>query len=381
MDIIKNGTIKVPTEPKDYDLQATGLVFKSYDNQIALTFDIKKQDGTPADLLGATLRLLMYVYDEVDGTIKKEPIPFITKNLITESFLNGHVKYILPEALKAYNGVVETYVYIEYPDGSTSDNLGFTFRMKRSAIDGLAQDKADYFIEDFKQLLAAASLEANKVIEGLDTEIKNLQQATKDANTAVDGAMDRIDGLETEIGQLERLREMYIDTLDFEGYDYSGNPNLMKNVNSDSWSKLPNDISQPNPYTKIFDDYIITDATDPSADNIGRKTYVPTLVQLQGGKEYTISVTMMVDEAFNSGGDSSYNNSAVHYAMYADGQEVRPVIIRPNTTMVNQYQRVSATFTMPTNIKNVDYAYFFVYESKSVTGKWYIKNDIKIEEG
>ena len=381
MDIIKNGTIKVPTQPEDYDLQATGLVFKSYDNQIALTFDIKKQDGTPADLLGATLRLLMYVYDEVDGTIKKEPIPFITKNLITESFLNGHVKYILPEALKAYNGVVETYVYIEYPDGSTSDNLGFTFRMKRSAIDGLAQDKADYFIEDFKQLLAAASLEANKVIEGLDTEIKNLQQATKDANTAVDGAMNRIDGLETEIGQLERLREMYIDTLDFEGYDYSGNPNLMKNVNSDSWSKLPNDISQPNPYTKIFDDYIITDATDPSADNIGRKTYVPTLVQLQGGKEYTISVTMMVDEAFNSGGDSSYNNSAVHYAMYADGQEVLPVIIRPNTTMVNQYQRVSATFTMPTNIKNVDYAYFFVYESKSVTGKWYIKNDIKIEEG
>ncbi|HFD6922252.1 TPA: BppU family phage baseplate upper protein [Enterococcus faecium] len=381
MDIIKNGTIKVPTQPKDYDLQATGLVFKSYDNQIALTFNIEKQDGTPADLLGTTLRLLMYVYDEVDGTIKKEPIPFITKNLITESFLNGHVKYILPEALKAYNGVVETYVYIEYPDGSTSDNLGFTFRMKRSAIDGLAQDKADYFIEDFKQLLAAASLEANKVIEGLDTEIKNLQQATKDANTAVDGAMNRIDGLETEIGQLERLREMYIDTLDFEGYDYSGNPNLMKNVNSDSWSKLPNDISQPNPYTKIFDDYIITDATDPSADNIGRKTYVPTLVQLQGGKEYTISVTMMVDEAFNSGGDSSYNNSAVHYAMYADGQEVRPVIIRPNTTMVNQYQRVSATFTMPTNIKNVDYAYFFVYESKSVTGKWYIKNDIKIEEG
>ncbi|HAZ1209654.1 TPA: BppU family phage baseplate upper protein, partial [Enterococcus faecium] len=228
--IIKKGPIKVPTQPKDFDLQATGLVFKSYDNQIALEFNVAQQDGTPADLLGANLRLLMFIYDEVDGTIKKEPIPFITKNLITESFLNGHVVYILPEAMKAYNGMVEAYVYIEYPDGSTSDNLGFTFRMKRSAIDGLAQDKADYFIEDFKQLLAAASLEANKVIEGLDTEIKNLQQATKDANAAVDGAMDRIDGLEAEIGQLERLREMYIDTLDFGGYDYSGNPNLMANI-------------------------------------------------------------------------------------------------------------------------------------------------------
>ncbi len=34
--IIKKGPIKVPTQPKDFDLQATGLVFKSYDNQIAL---------------------------------------------------------------------------------------------------------------------------------------------------------------------------------------------------------------------------------------------------------------------------------------------------------------------------------------------------------
>lgn len=379
--IIKKGPIKVPTQPKDFDLQATGLVFKSYDNQIALEFNVAQQDGTPADLLGANLRLLMFIYDEVDGTIKKEPIPFITKNLITESFLNGHVVYILPEAMKAYNGMVEAYVYIEYPDGSTSDNLGFTFRMKRSAIDGLVQDKADYFIEDFKQLLAAASLEANKVIEGLDTEIKNLQQAAKDANAAVDGAMDHIGELEAEIGQLERLREMYIDTLDFRGYDYSGNPNLMKNVNSDSWSKLPNGISQPNPYTKIFDDYIVIDATDPSAANVGRNTYVPRLTQLQGGKKYTMSVPMMVDEEFNSGGDSSYNNSAIHFVIHADGKDVRPNIIRPNATMVNQYQRVFVTFTMPTDIKNVDYTYLHVYEGKSVTGKWYIKNDIKIEEG
>ncbi|WP_260617633.1 phage baseplate upper protein [Enterococcus faecium] len=162
--VIKKGSIKVPTQPKDYDLQATGLVFKSYDNQIALEFNVEQQNGTPADLLGANLRLLMFIYDEVDGMITKEPIPFITKNLITESFLNGQVVYILPEAMKAYNGMVEAYVYIEYPDGSTSDNLGFTFRMKRSAIDGLAQDKADYFIADFQQLLDGVKQEATDAV-------------------------------------------------------------------------------------------------------------------------------------------------------------------------------------------------------------------------
>ena len=192
--IIKKGPIKVPTQPKDFDLQATGLVFKSYDNQIALEFNVAQQDGTPADLLGANLRLLMFIYDEVDGTIKKEPIPFITKNLVTESFLNGHVVYILPEAMKAYNGMVEAYVYIEYPDGSTSDNLGFTFRMKRSAIDGLAQDKADYFIEDFKQLLDGVKQEAtdavNEALAKVEVVSENVSSAQNDL-TILEGRIDQ----------------------------------------------------------------------------------------------------------------------------------------------------------------------------------------------
>ncbi|HFJ5520109.1 TPA: BppU family phage baseplate upper protein, partial [Enterococcus faecium] len=228
--IIKNGLIKVPTQPKDFDLTATGLVFRSYDNQPALEFNIEKQDGTPADLLGATLRLLMYVHDEVDGTVTKEPVPFITKNLITESFLNGHVKYILPEALKAYSGVVETYVYIEYPDGSTSDNLGFTFRMKRSAIDGLAQDKADYFIADFQQLLDGVKQEAtdavNEVLAKVEAVSKNVSSAQNDLTILE----DRIDQTNQQIGDLGKLKKMYSNSIDFGDYDYSGNPNIAPNV-------------------------------------------------------------------------------------------------------------------------------------------------------
>ncbi|WP_368265785.1 right-handed parallel beta-helix repeat-containing protein [Enterococcus faecium] len=210
--IIKKGPIKVPTQPKDFDLQATGLVFKSYDNQIALEFNVSQQDGTPADLLGANLRLLMFIYDEVDGTIKKEPIPFITKNLVTESFLNGHVVYILPEAMKAYNGMVEAYVYIEYPDGSTSDNLGFTFRMKRSAIDGLAQDKADYFIEDFKQLLDGVKQEATDAVNEALAKVEVVSENVSSAQNDLTILEDRIDQTNQQIGDIVKIRTD-IDTL------------------------------------------------------------------------------------------------------------------------------------------------------------------------
>ncbi|NTK24118.1 BppU family phage baseplate upper protein [Enterococcus faecium] len=375
--IIKKGPIKVPTQPKNFDLQATGLVFKSYDNQIALEFNVEQQDGTPADLLGANLRLLMFIYDEVDGTIKKEPIPFITKNLITESFLNGHVVYILPEAMKAYNGVVEAYVYIEYPDGSTSDNLGFTFRMKRSAIDGLAQDKADYFIEDFKQLLEAASLEANKVIEGLDTEIKNLQQAAKNANAAVDGAMDRIDGLEAEIGQLERLREMYIDTLDFEGYDYSGRPNLMLNLDFSKLSGASTAVTKLPAYVKDDGSCFTIDCNDPSAAGTSRSVYIPNVSRLEKGATYLISVPMFVSQDFSGDFKSVSFNP---YNAIASGEVKRIASVNPNETCRNEWQTIKTAFTVPEDFPYGDSApYAQLWVNAPVTGGIQIGYDIKVE--
>ncbi|HGF7779702.1 TPA: BppU family phage baseplate upper protein [Enterococcus faecium] len=376
--IIKKGPIKVPTQPKDFDLQATGLVFKSYDNQIALEFNVEQQNGKPADLLGANLRLLMFIYDEVDGTIKKEPIPFITKNLITESFLNGHVVYILPEAMKAYNGMVEAYVYIEYPDGSTSDNLGFTFRMKRSAIDGLAQDKADYFIEDFKQLLAAASLEANKTIEGLDTEIKNLQQAAKDANKAVDGAMDRIDGLEAEIGQLERLREMYIDTLDFEGYDYSGRPNLAPNLSFNKLSNSGTAYVSPLAYIKDGGTHFVLDNNDPAAAGTSRNVYIPNVPRLEKGATYIAHVPVMISDDFSTG----FTKVSIHpYNTIATGSSTqRQGLIRPDEACRGKWKTYQTIFTMPSDFPDGDYAPFMqVWIDKEIVGKLFVSYDIKIE--
>lgn len=374
--IIKKGPIKVPTQPKDFDLQATGLVFKSYDNQIALEFNVVQQDGAPADLLGANLRLLMFIYDEVDGTIKKEPIPFITKNLITESFLNGHVVYILPEAMKAYNGMVEAYVYIEYPDGSTSDNLGFTFRMKRSAIDGLAQDKADYFIEDFKQLLAAASLEADKVIEGLDTEIKNLQQAAKDANTAVDGAMDRIDGLEAEIGQLERLREMYIDTLDFEGYDYSGRPNLAPNLDFSKLSKSASSFQTPESFVQDHGTHFTITLTHESAAGKNLNVFMPNFARLEKGATYIVSIPMMISSDFIIGKAAMYYTTQTANPV----QTYRPVTIQATEESRGKWAVIKKAFTVPSNHPDGEYNYLQFYQNANCPGEISIGYDIKIEK-
>ncbi|QCK24245.1 BppU family phage baseplate upper protein [Enterococcus faecium] len=396
VQIIKSGTIKVPTQPKDFDLKATGLVFKSYDNQVALEFNVEKQDGTPADLLGANLRLLMFIYDEIDGTVTKEPIPFITKNLITESFLNGHVVYILPEAMKAYNGMVEAYVYIEYPDGSTSDNLGFTFRMKRSAIDGLAQDKADYFIADFQQLLDVVKQEAtdavNEVTEQLqatqtkiDAKVKDtndkITKANQDVatlNTNIDKANDRIDQTNQQIGDLGKLKKMYSNSIDFGDYDYSGRANLMINLDFSKLSGTNYMIQTPPPYIKDGGTYFVLDASDASAANTTRNVFIPFLGRLEKGATYMVTIPMMISEDFGT----DYGSSPIYPYNVNDGATTtRSLTMTPNADCREKWQFVEKAFTVPSNMTDGKFAPFLqVYQNKNQTGKLYIGYDIKIEK-
>lgn len=284
MKIVKKGFIKVPTQPKDYSLQATGLVFKSYDNQIALELHIAKQDGKPADLLGANVRLLMNIYEEVDGVVTKDPVPFIASNLITESYLNGVVKYILPDSLKAYNGTVETFVYVDYPDNSSSDNIGFTFRMEKSKIDKIASGKAEYFIQDFKALLA----EVNLQVDEFSANVTELQNEVKTIG-------NEVKAIENEVKSLTKLQALYSNSLDFGDYDYSGNPNLIANINADSFSQGTGALS----VVDDGDEVVVT--LDPNHKLEAFK--VKSQPALLTGKTYTMSVEIMLEDDFT--GDPS----------------------------------------------------------------------------
>ncbi|MET1977209.1 BppU family phage baseplate upper protein [Enterococcus faecium] len=374
--VIKKGSIKVPTQPKDYDLQATGLVFKSYDNQIALEFNVEQQNGTPADLLGANLRLLMFIYDEVDGMITKEPIPFITKNLITESFLNGQVVYILPEAMKAYNGMVEAYVYIEYPDGSTSDNLGFTFRMKRSAIDGLAQDKADYFIADFQQLLDGVKQEATDAVNETLAKVEAVSENVSSAQNDLTILEDRIDQTNQQIGDLGKLKRMYSNSIDFGEYDYSGNPNLIPPISFASLGRV-NDKTDTNiPGVTDGGSYFEVNTEVSLASSIS-SVFVPFQPRLQPNKTYTLTVSLEYDQAFIDSGASH----SISYGAKINGVIERPVtIIGAKTTTAKQ--TISKTFTTSTIYGNGQAESFYqLWFATTSKGKIKVYYDFKLEEG
>ncbi|MDQ8332411.1 BppU family phage baseplate upper protein [Enterococcus faecium] len=263
----KVGEITVPTEPVSRATKITGFTFKSYDkNAGVLQFNIENQDGSPTDLIDATVRLFMYIYQ---GEEKKE-FPIFDNQIITESYMQGIVKYRIPDMLLSYEGKVDANVYIDFPDGSHTDNLAFTFNIEKSIIDGDVQLNGEYYFKDFQQLLDGVKQEATDAVNAALTNVDStIEKANQQINEFVQGATQAIDQTVDEvteqlqatqtkidtvsqnvtsaqnnlkavedkmnqtnqqIGDLGKLKKMYSNSIDFGGYDYSGNPNLLPNL-------------------------------------------------------------------------------------------------------------------------------------------------------
>lgn len=271
-------------------------------------------------------------------------------------------------------------------------------KQERDIISAYGESTRQHMDQEFNEVKDHADkvfADFSKEIPDLDASIKQVNDKIVATDNKVGTLNTKVTTVENDITELEKMHDevtqtinngkpinLYSNSLDFPqgDFDYDSAPNLLKTVTRDNWSNWISSVTTPNSYVKVFDDYIIVDATDPSAVDVGRNVYIPNISRLTKGKQYTLSVTMMVDNDFDAG-VYSYNQTAVHYTVQSNGTPERPMIIRPNKTMVNQWQRVSVKFTVPTSIKDGDFCFLHFYEGSKVTGKWYIRNDIMIQEG
>lgn len=227
MTLRKIGRINVPTEPVSRATRITGFTFKSYDkNAGALQFEIKNQDGSPTDLLGATVRLFMYIYKGEE----KQLFPIFDNQIVTESYAQGIVKYQIPDMLLAYEGKVDAYIYIDFPDGSHTDNLAFTFNIERSMIDGDVQLNGEYYFKDFQQLLDAMEQEIDDIVDFVRVMVQESEDKMTVIKQDVEQVEVKVDDVKQQIDNLGNLKRMYSNSIDFGDYDYSGNPNLAPNL-------------------------------------------------------------------------------------------------------------------------------------------------------
>lgn len=401
----KVGEITVPTEPVSRATKITGFTFKSYDkNAGVLQFNIENQDGSPTDLIDATVRLFMYIYQ---GEEKKE-FPIFDNQIITESYMQGVVKYPIPDMLLSYEGKVDVNVYIDFPDGSHTDNLAFTFNIEKSVIDDNVQLNGEYYFKDFQQLLDGVKQEATDAVNAALTNVDStIEKANQQINEFVEGATQAIDQTVDEvteqlqatqtkidtvsqnvtsaqnnlkavedkmnqtnqqIGDLGKLKKMYSNSIDFGGYDYSGNPNIAPNV---GFNDFYNNGSQTGYTAKDGVDHIaVTRTADapPAGKLLNLRTLLPN-------KTYSLSVDIWADMELPSGAISCN-------IRLREGTEVRSVWALINKPVGTNRTTYSVTFTTAANFVTTEESRISLWFNDSAgacTG--YLGYNIKIEEG
>ncbi|HIF1044047.1 TPA: BppU family phage baseplate upper protein [Enterococcus faecium] len=381
----KVGEITVPTEPVSRATKITGFTFKSYDkNAGVLQFNIENQDGSPTDLIDATVRLFMYIYQ---GEEKKE-FPIFDNQIITESYMQGIVKYRIPDMLLSYEGKVDANVYIDFPDGSHTDNLAFTFTIEKSIIDDNVQLNGEYYFKDFQQLLDGVKQEATDAVNAALTNIDTVSQNVTSAQNNLKAVEDKMNQTNQQIGDLGKLKKMYSNSLEFGGYDYSGNPNLMPYI-TDPWvgSLLVNGDTVKDSVKRVITHTktITANAGDVLSLGLGiprtaeaNNQYLITA--LQPSTLYTLTVTMSVGSDWT--GKTNTIGARVRYLNISGGTETPINVLLPEN--VERDKMITHTFTGTTKadltgMKNC-YVQIFSVNSED-KGTVSVSYDVKLENG
>ncbi|MFG6255705.1 hypothetical protein ACF7UE_02260 [Staphylococcus epidermidis] len=363
----------------------TNVVFWSHDRGTAkLRMKLVRKNGIPQSLPEGTtvpIRLMFKSATAEGGYGKHDYLATV------EDPVNGIVSIVLEDNILGYVGTVEGSVYIDFPNDRSLDTAGrFTFYIKRSPIDDSTPELEDYYFNGFSQtidkiekILADGKLEIEKKIAESETQIDvkvkdtndKIMKANQDVvtlNTNIDKANDRIDQTNQQIGNLGKLKKMYSNSIDFGGYDYSGNPNLMRVIKASEFRKQGDS------------DVLISDVghnsirlTSQTVNHLWvySENNVPSLVS---GKTYTMSAKVKIEEGSTGNIDQitvSYRNAnggKILLAATGEGIVVGKEIIIKGTSTVNYEITGLSRFYLDIEVTGV------------INGS-VIVSDIKIEEG
>lgn len=363
----------------------TNVVFWSHDRGTAkLRMKLVRKNGIPQSLPEGTtvpIRLMFRSATAEGGYGKHDYLATV------EDPVNGIVSIVLEDNILGYVGTVEGSVYIDFPNDRSLDTAGrFTFYIKRSPIDDSTPELEDYYFNGFSQIidkvekiLADGKQEIDAKLKDTNDKITKANQDVATLNTNIDKANARIDQTNQQIGDLGKLKRMYSNSIDFGGYDYSGNPNLLVPIDFSKLSASPSSLATPPKYVKDYGQYFELDGSDPDNLDKAKNVFIPLLTRLTKGKTYTIRVGMMIDDNFILG------NAAFYYTVWTGKPTAtsdRLVNVTPDEGSRNAWKAYTKTFTVPSDQKDGDTApYLHLYFPPQQKGKLKVGYDIKVERG
>ena len=361
MPIRKEKKIKVVPTTTGRREGGDNHLFYSYDDSSArFVFEFKNPDDTALDLLNATPQALLILHEE-SGDKK-----VVMEELGTISVIDGLVSFVIPDNVLGFRGKCDLYIALAFADGSSSDEVHVAFTIEESPFNKTYEEAADYYIKSFDVLLKEVELAKTNAINEINEQLPQVQSRLENVEN----------GLRVAEGELEELLDgmnlqtMYSNSIDFGDYDYSGNPNLMANINADSFSQDTGALS----VIDDGDEVVVT--LDPNHKLVLYK--VKSQPALVVGETYNMSVEIMLEDDFT--GDPS--TIALGYFKMPNWV---PALTTPNTltTAKGVWQKLTVTAKMTTAIDNAESWYITLYNqdaNNSLSGRLRLRH-AKLEAG
>ena len=365
----------------------TNVVFWSHDRGTAkLRMKLVRKDGIPQSLPEGTtvpIRLMFKSATAEGGYGKHDYLATV------EDPVNGIVSIVLEDNILGYVGTVEGSVYIDFPNDRSLDTAGrFTFYIKRSPIDDSTPELEDYYFNGFSQtidkiekILADGKQEIDqKIVESetqIDAKLKDtndkITKANQDVatlNTNIDKANDRIDQTNQQIGDLGKLKRMYSNSIDFGGYDYSGNPNLMIPLKASNFNQ-PSGVA-------VEDVGNALQVTFTKTEGATFLESIPNIPALLPNTQYTLSADVTVSEGYTG----KLDNLRFGYRKWPTGTIILPLTAKE--AQIGKKTKISIT----TNSSSIidpsifDRMYFTINTTSTepFVGTVLVEN-IKVERG
>ncbi|HBM6950557.1 TPA: hypothetical protein LY904_002664, partial [Enterococcus faecium] len=261
------------------------------------------------------------------------------------------------------------HCYVEYRKGNqiltTQDIIFFSL-----GVSDISQGQADEYVSQLEELIRKYNETFDAFMAEIKGRVDSLNQQITDLTGQAKTLQDKLDALKEEISKLGNLQVMYSNSIDFGGYDYSGNPNLMANINADSFSQGTGALS----VVDDGDEVVVT--LDPNHKlELHKMKSQPALVV---GETYTMSVEIMLEDDFT--GDPS--KIALRYFKVPNWV---PALTTPNTltTAKGVWQKLTVTAKMTTAIDNAESWYITLYNqdaNNSLSGRLRLRH-AKVEHG
>lgn len=259
------------------------------------------------------------------------------------------------------------HCYVEYRKDdqilTTQDIIFFSL-----GVSDISQGQADEYVSQLEELIRKYNETFDAFLAEIKGRMDSLNKQITDLTGQAKTLQDKLDALKEEISKLGNLHVMYSNSIDFGGYDYSGNPNLSAKLNASSFSSGTG--------ATVADDNDEIVFTLDGTNQLSKYT-LRTQTPLVEGKQYTISCEIMLETGFT--GDPS-GIKLLHSYLPGGITTLQTDTVPKNE--LNKWQKLigTRTVTYGSSLPNEWYPVFKDIRNLKPSGKVRVRN-IKIEEG